>query len=156
MTDQRALCLQKALALLGQASYSKNKLREKLKPVFPLEIIEETINKLEESELYSEERELGIWLRYYESGKKSKREIELALLNRGFTRNLIRDHLTETNDNREEEVLKNLIAQMLKRPGISHDKVFQRLLRRGFSASAIKKILDNPDIYLEDEIYDSF
>lgn len=141
MQDEEQKCLNRAVSLLSRVSYSKKRLNDKLRGKFAQSTIDATIKELEELGLYSETNEIGVWLRYYQGGKKSRREIEYALLQKGFPKNLILEQLESLDEQRDEEVLKILIEQLKNRNNLNDEKIFMRLLRKGFASNSIKKII---------------
>jgi SOS response regulatory protein OraA/RecX len=141
MRTPESECLEKAMRLLSRSSHSKRRLSEKLSAAYDSTIVEQTLVELDHLGLLKEREECLIWLNHFLLSKKSKKEVFFALLKRGFEKELITELLETISDERE---LENALRLLKNTKGLksnaqkSNEKVFAKLIRKGFSAEVVR------------------
>lgn len=126
-----------ALMLLSRRDYSEFEIREKLKKRYSKEEIEDTIKKLVERRLLSDERYVKRIIEKYAFIKKyGYLKVQYELLHRGIKREIFAFLLDELYpESREKE---NAISISARRP---IDKLRGYLASRGYRTSVIREVL---------------
>lgn len=134
-----------SLSLLARRDYGVKELERKLvlKGYDSLEI--KGLLKYYLSVGYLDDKKLIDRLISYQiTNNKSKKQIEVYLINKGFENNDVRELLNMIEfDDIEINILEKHIERYLKtKKPIQKEKIINRLLNRGFSYQSIKKIID--------------
>ena len=107
------------------------------------ELIDIELNKLEENKIIDDNQYVISFIN--KSKRKSNRQIEYELKNKGICGDVVRQALAE-RENGEEEVIRNLISKKLKNNNkLSFEergKLIASLIRRGFSIDKVKSLID--------------
>jgi len=107
------------------------------------ELIDIELNKLEENKIIDDNQYVISFIN--KSKKKSNRQIEYELKNKGISGDVVRQALVE-RENGEEEVIRNLISKKLKNNNKlsfgERGKLTASLIRRGFSIDKVKSLID--------------
>lgn len=107
------------------------------------ELIDIELNKLEENKIIDDNQYVISFIN--KSKRKSNRQIEYELKNKGISGDAVRQALAE-RENGEEEVIRNLISKKLKNNNkLSFEergKLIASLIRRGFSIDKVKSLID--------------
>lgn len=134
-----------ALRLLGRRDYSTAELRERLvKKHFGAEDIAETLAALTDERLLDDRRVAASHVRVAASVKgRGRLRIARELEARGIERGLIHDALAALPAEDETAAIRAFLARKRVPDRITaaeHRRLFNQLLRRGFSADAIAKV----------------
>ena len=141
MSTPESECLEKAIRLLSKTSYSKRRLSDKLSAAYDPLLVEKCIRELVHLGYLKEREECQIWLNHYLLSKKSKREIYYSLLKRGYEKDLISELLNTITAEREIENALLLVKNTKATVGNNDkakEKLFAKLLRKGFSAEIVR------------------
>jgi len=107
------------------------------------ELIDIELNKLEEKKIIDDNQYVASFIN--KSKKKSNRQIEYELKNKGISEDVVRQALAE-RENSEEEVIRNLISKKLKNNNKlsfgERGKLIASLIRRGFPIDKVKCLID--------------
>lgn len=107
------------------------------------ELIDIELNKLEENKIIDDNQYVANFIN--KSKRKSNRQIEYELKNKGISGDAVRQALAE-RENGEEEVIRNLISKKLKNNNKlsfgERGKLIASLIRRGFSIDKVKSLID--------------
>lgn len=107
------------------------------------ELIDIELNKLEENKIIDDNQYVANFIN--KSKRKSNRQIEYELKNKGISGDVVRQALAE-RENGEEEVIRNLISKKLKNNNKlsfgERGKLIASLIRRGFSIDKVKSLID--------------
>jgi regulatory protein len=126
-----------ALMLLSRRDYSEFEIREKLKKRYSKEEIEDTIKKLVERRLLSDERYVKRIIEKYAFIKKyGYLKVQYELLHRGIEREIFASLLDELYPEYKEK--ENAISISARRP---IDKLRGYLASRGYRTSIIREVL---------------
>lgn len=136
----------RAMHLLNHMDRTEEQLRAKLKlDLYPEDIIEIAMQYVK-SFGYIEDS--GYARRYIESrqNSKSRKEIQMALLQKGVAKEVIEEALEECYEKQDESVaIKRLLAKKRFCPETSTDtekkKMYDYLLRKGFRYEDIRQVL---------------
>lgn len=149
MTSSKKTAISYALYLLSRADYSEAKIREKLAAKgYEEDEREGTVNRLKELKYLNDEETAAWQYRYlYEESKKSLREIEQKLLQKGFKKEDIEAAKPSEEDayQRDLTVAKNALKSKY---GKKKEPIKMRgyLYRHGFSSSvcydAVREFLE--------------
>lgn len=158
MSTPESDCLGKAISLLSKTSYSKRRLSDKLSAAYNPMLVEHCIQELENLGYLNEREDCQIWLNHYLLSKKSKKEIYYSLLKRGYDKDLISDLLQTVTAEREIQnalLLLKSTKPILTSNEKAYEKLFTKLLRKGFSTETVRtalKTLTNCEI--ESDFYE--
>ncbi len=136
----------RALYLLQQMDRTEAQLRRKLREGnYPEILIDEAVDYVKSYHYIDDLRYASAYIRYHRD-QKSRNELKKALIMRGVPADLIEQAFEEEYEDNEGEV----IGRLLEKRGYAAEKAdekekaktFQYLLRKGFSASEIKRRMD--------------
>ena len=135
-----------AIALLGRRDYTAAELQEKLEARgFPADEIASTLARLIEERVVDDRRVATAFVRTALSVKgRGRYRIERELAARGVDRALIHELIADVAPADESSAIARILARkrIPARPTLAERRrLFQHLLRRGFSADAIGKVL---------------
>ena len=140
----------KAMMLLKYSDRTKEELRKKLlEASFSASVAEEALSYVESYGYVDDARYIENYVTF-KKDRKSKKQIELELLQKGVQKEEVIQYL-EDNEWNESEVLKKLVEKRLlgKVPCEPKEmqKHYQYFLRKGYSYSLVKKVIEE---YLEE------
>jgi regulatory protein len=140
-----------ALRLLKLRPRSVKELRDRLlQKNHPTEVVDKVISDLLAAELLDDEAFAKAWVNWRVSGKPvGLRRIALELKDKGIAKEVIESLLAEAKDSFDELAVVKVIAEkrMLQRAQTSvpllkrKKRVLDYLLRRGFSAGIVSKVI---------------
>ncbi len=135
-----------ALRLLSRRDFTTAELREELLARdFPSDEIQEAIVRLRDERLLDDRRVAAAHVRTASRVKhRGRRRIQMELEARGIDRALVRELLAELPADAELEAIRALLQRrpLPPRPTpAERRRLYQQLLRRGFSADLIARVL---------------
>jgi SOS response regulatory protein OraA/RecX len=134
-----------SIYLLAKRDYGVKELERKLLlKGYELDEIKELLEYYLSISYLDDKKLIERLILYQISNNKSKKQIEVYLVNKGFDKNDVRNHLNTIEfEDLEIDMLEKHIKRYLKasKP-IPKEKIMSRLLNKGFSYQSIKKITD--------------
>lgn len=138
----------RAMNLLQKRTYTEKQLRDKLKEGFyPEEILEEAISYVKSFHYVDDEQYALDYLTYNE-GRKSLRQIEQDLYQKGISKELWSKTMDLWEDNGGKQDETEMISSLLEKKHYHADcdlktkqKIYSFLLRKGFSSDAIRRTM---------------
>ncbi|MBR6469888.1 MAG: regulatory protein RecX [Lachnospiraceae bacterium] len=140
----------KAMKLLEQRDYTQARLRLKLKDAgFPDEAVNDAVEYVS-SYGYVDDLRYACNLIRTSSGKRSRREIERKLMERGVSSEIIREAFESEAENidesAEDELIKKVLLKRCPHPGELDNKQRTKLLgymyNKGFQLDRVERILE--------------
>ncbi len=136
----------RALYLLQQMDRTEAQLRRKLgEAKYPEPLIDEAVDYVKSYHYIDDLRYAATYIRYH-MDQKNRRELKNSLMKRGVSPDMIEQALEEEYEDNEGELISRLLEKRGYDPEKADDKekakTFQYLLRKGFSASEIKRRMD--------------
>jgi regulatory protein len=153
MTAERARLY--ALTLVARREYTAHEVRTKLiARACPQDIAAVVVDRLIAAGGIDDRRAAGVHVRTAAKVKKRGRlRIERELAARGVSKAVARELVGELSPQDEADAIRRILAakRMPAKPDLAtRRRLFQHLLRRGFSADAIGKVMRRPDLDEED------
>lgn len=132
-----------ALNILSYRSHTQKEISAKLSKKFDLQIVNKVIQKLKTINLINDK---NFTERYVEQSKKGKKLIKLELLKKGVDKDLIEKHLENKDEELELKNASKIADRVLKKYEksekiIQKKKLYEALIRKGFSYDTYKKII---------------
>ncbi|MCR5698612.1 MAG: recombination regulator RecX [Treponemataceae bacterium] len=134
-----------ALNYLDRSEHSRFLLEQKLRnKKFGKNQIAKALDYLEGKNLLSDSRYALSWLRTRRlSVSEGRTKLFAGLAERGVSRKTAQEALDEFFEEFPEEDLLDKAMSKLQKTGCSEEKLFEKLMKKGFSASMIRKKLQN-------------
>jgi regulatory protein len=135
-----------ALRLLGRRDYTRTELRSKLTTRgYPGDVVEDVLARLVEERLVDDGRAAAAHVRTASHVKgRGRQRIARELTARGIDESLAADALAQISPEDERAVLRRILERTPLPPHptpADRRRVFQRLVRRGFSIDLVAKVL---------------
>ncbi len=135
----------RAMNLLQKRTYTEKQLRDKLtEGSYPMEILDQAIDYVK-SFHYIDDYQYALDYITYNSERKSIKQIELDLHQKGITRDIILKAYTEWKEMNGEQNESEMIRKLLEKKNYKKDcdikekqKIYSFLLRKGYSAEKIR------------------
>lgn len=151
-TDEEAKrAAEKAMSLLLYKDRTCAELREKLVLAgFSEKALTEAMEYVESFGYINDRRYAGNYV-MFQRGKKSRKEIQYKLREKGVSKELIEEALTEDDGDGEETAIWNLVVKKLKGRELSElpyeerQKIIAYLGRKGYEFATIKKVFSKLD-----------
>lgn len=139
---------ERCLYLLKARDRTEQEIRRKLKKGwYPQEAIENAVEFLKEYRFVDDEKYCRGYIRAY-GGKKSRKQLEFELRNKGLSRETIADFMEENPVDEESQILKYLRKKGYERdttPPREKAKIASALARKGFSFDEIYRVMGESD-----------
>lgn len=139
---------ERCLYLLKARDRTEQEIRRKLKEGwYPQEAIENAVEFLKEYRFVDDEKYCRGYIRVY-GGKKSRKQLEFELRNKGISRETIAGFLEENPVDEESQILKYLRKKGYERdttPPNEKAKIASALARKGFSFDEIYRVMGESD-----------
>ncbi len=136
---------ERTLYLLKSRDRTEAEIRKKLKDgYYPREAVEYAVEFLKEYRFVDDDRYARNYIRTY-SGKRSRRQLEFELGNKGISREAVRDLLEECPVREEEQIrryLKRKGFQKGETPPAQQAKMAAALARKGFSYDTVREVME--------------
>lgn len=135
----------RAMYLLQRMDQTESQLREKLaRNEYPQEAIEIALDYVKRYHYIDDHRFCCSYIRVRQENK-SRQKLKLELMQKGVDRDVIDNALEEAYEAQEEDMIRELLhkKQFLQKkddPKECH-KIFQFLMRRGFRAEEIRRVM---------------
>ncbi len=138
---------QRAIHLLDRQDRSALKLREKLlQDAYPEEVADRVVEAALRGRYLDDRRYARQYVRE-KLAERSRRRIEAALAQKGIPREYVEEAFEELEEGWEDALIRRLILQKSADPSQMEDrereKLYQSLIRKGFSLSDIRRICRN-------------
>lgn len=138
--------IKRALYLLQKMDRTEAGLRRKLQENhYPEEVIDAAVDYLKSFGYIDDFRYASAYIRCHQS-EKSRLQLEMLLQKRGVPSNVIEQALEEEYTDNEEQLIQKLLIKKHYDPEQMDQKekykIFQYILRRGFSGAQIKKQME--------------
>ncbi len=135
----------RALYLLEQMDRTEAQLRRKLaEGHYPDFLIDAAVDYVKSYHYIDDLRYASAYIRSHQE-QKSRMELKNALITRGVPMDLIDQAFEETYEDREEEVIGRLLKKRQYDPDKTDEKekqkIYQYLLRKGFSPSRVRRCM---------------
>ncbi|MDO4343293.1 MAG: regulatory protein RecX [Eubacteriales bacterium] len=137
----------RCMHLLERRDYTEKQLRDKLrmgKTEYPPEVIDEAIAYVKSYHYVDDARYARQYVEYKKE-KKSRRQIEQELFERGVSRALIEQAFEQTEQVPEQELIRRWMEKKHFDPSeadlAQKRRMYAFLARKGFSASAISEMM---------------
>ncbi len=142
----------RALWYLSRSDHSEKALKDKLVTAgFDQRAVEAACLRMIELDLINDERYARRMVEYLSASGSSKREIAYKLSVKGISSDIVREILSENEDDESSKVLKLIETKYKNKLSSEKDieKVFAALMRKGFSYSDVRSALKNYSEQLE-------
>lgn len=134
-----------SLYLLGKRDYGVKELETKLKlKGYDKDQISDLIKVYIEIGILNDNSLIERRIAYLVTKNKSRKQIEIFLLNKGFDKDLVKSSLSKYDfESVEDDILtKHIMKYLRASTPIPKDKIIRRLQGKGFSYKSIIKIID--------------
>lgn len=138
--------IKRAMYLLQKMNRTEEGLRQKLREShYPEELIDEAVDYVKSFHYIDDFRYASAYIRYHQS-EKSRLQLKMTLQKRGISPDVIEQALEEEYEDHEDQLIQDLLAK--KNYDSEHMdrkekyRIYQYLLRRGFSGSAVKRQME--------------
>lgn len=136
---------ERTLYLLKSRDRTETEIRQKLKDgYYPPEAIEYAVEFLKEYRFVDDDKYARSYIRAY-STKRSKRQLEFELINKGIDRETVRGLLEECPVMEEDQIRRYLKAKGYRKgetPLAQQAKMAAALARKGFSYETVRQVMD--------------
>ena len=143
--DERVRATEKALDLLSRSEHSVKMLRMKLqKRGFSRPLVEEILEKMEDKGYINNRRFAELFLEAKRRKRKEGRgKLRSRLLEKGISDETIDELLSEMGDEEEVEALERAGESLLIKRGMTKEKFYAGLLRRGFESRLVRRYVED-------------
>lgn len=143
--DERVRATEKGLDLLARSEHSTKMLRLKLvKRGFSEPIVNEILEKLEDKGYVDNRRFAELFL---EVKRRKRREgcgkLRSRLIEKGIDGEIIDDLLSDISNEEEIAAIERAGAPLLHKRGMTREKLYAGLLRRGFASGLVRRYVEN-------------
>ncbi len=143
--DERVRVTEKALDLLARSEHSSKMLRLKLlKRGFSGQLVQEILEKLENKGYIDNVRFAELFL---EVKRRKRKEgcgkLRSRLLDKGISGRIIDDLLSDIGGEEELAALDRAGKVLLNKRGMTKEKLYAALLRRGFESKLVRRYVEN-------------
>ena len=136
----------RAMHLLERMDRTESQLRRKLtESGYPAESVEQAIAYVKSYHYIDDKRYAESYIRYHQQ-QKSRLQLQMNLIRRGISAEVIEAAMEEAYEGSEEELIRKLLvkkcydAERMDRK--EKYKIYQYLMRKGFSGSAVRRCMD--------------
>ena len=136
----------RAMHLLERMSRTESQLRQKLTGNgYPPESVEVAIAYVKSYHYIDDRRYAESYIRFHQQ-QKSRMQLKISLQQKGVSTDIIDEAMEEAYEGNEEELIRKLLAKKHynaeEMDRQEKHKIYQFLMRRGFSVSAIRRCMD--------------
>ena len=136
----------RAMHLLERMSRTESQLRQKLTGSgYPSESVEVAIAYVKSYHYIDDRRYAESYIRFHQQ-QKSRMQLKISLQQKGVSSDIIDEAMEEAYEGNEEELIRKLLAKKHynaeEMDRQEKHKIYQFLMRRGFSGSAIRRCMD--------------
>lgn len=142
--------IKRAMHLLERQERTEHQLREKLlQNEYPGEAIEDAVSYVKNYHYLDDERYARTFIHYHQENR-SRMRIQMDLMRRGISKNVIEICLEEEFASNEQEQIRELLKKKRFSTDTADDsqfrKTYQFLMRRGFKSQDILKVMKHPEL----------